>query len=95
MNNEEELAKRNLSDFRRQCQRMNKACGGGLDAYIISWISGDVAGTSACGNIDDIAALVATVIFNSVPEDYQLSVIEKAKEDLINVRIAHKLADGL
>lgn len=95
MNNEEALAKRNLSDFKRHCKRMDKACGGGVNAYIVSWISGDVAGTSACGDIDNISALVATVIFNSVPEDYQLSVMEKAKENLINVRIAHKLADGL
>lgn len=95
MNNDEELAKRNLSDFKRHCKRMDKACGGGLDSYIISWISGNIAGTSACGEIDDIAALVAMVIFNSVPKDYQLSVMEKAKENLINVRIAHKLADGL
>ena len=41
MNNDEALAKRNLSDFKRYCQLMDKACGGSLDAYIVSWMNGD------------------------------------------------------
>lgn len=95
MNNEEELAKRTLSDFRRHCQRMDKACGGGLDAYIISWMNGDINGASACGRIDDIAWLVAAVIFQAVPYEYQLSVMENAKESLVNLRIARNLLNGL
>lgn len=85
--------KRNLSDFKRYCQLMDKACGGSLDAYIVSWINGDgdINGASARGRIDDIAALVAAVIFQSTPYEYQLSVMENAKESLINLRIAHNL----
>ena len=45
--------------------------------------------------IDDIAALVAAVIFQSAPYEYQLSVMENAKESLINLRIAHNLQKGL
>ena len=97
MNNDEELAKRNLSDFKRYCHLMDKACGGGLDAYIVSWMNrvGDINGSSARGMIDDIAALVAAVIFQSAPYEYQLSVMENAKESLINLRIAHNLSKGL
>lgn len=95
MNNDEALAKRNLSDFKRHCQRMDKACGGGLDAYIISWMNGDINGASACGRIDDIAWLVAAVIFQAVPYEYQLSVMENAKESLVNLRIARNLENGL
>lgn len=69
MNNDEALAKRNLSDFKRHCHLMDKACGGDLDAYIVSWMNrdGDINGGSARGMIDDIAALVAAVIFQSAP----------------------------
>lgn len=95
MNNDEALAKRNLSDFKRYCQLMDKACGGGLDAYIVSWMNGDINGASARGRIDDAAALVAAVIFQSTPYEYQLSVMENAKESLINLRIAHNLEKGL
>lgn len=97
MNNDEALAKRNLSDFKRYCQLMDKACGGSLDAYIVSWMNGDgdINGASARGRIDDAAALVAAVIFQSTPYEYQLSVMENAKESLINLRIAHNLEKGL
>lgn len=97
MDNDEALAKRNLSDFKRYSQLMDKACGGSLDAYIVSWMNGDgdINGASVRGRIDDIAALVAAVIFQFTPYEYQLSVMENAKESLINLRIAHNLEKGL
>ena len=76
---------------------MKHSQSGGLDAYIVSWMNrdGDINGGSARGMIDDIAALVAAVIFQSAPYEYQLSVMENAKESLINLRIAHNLSKGL
>lgn len=75
-------------EFDKHCAKMNKSCNGKLDSYILGWKSGGISGTAAFGKTTDISEIIAMIVDQMVPEDYQLKVIDDAKDFLVNKRIS-------